>query len=64
MANVKGISGIQWSLKDFEIGKALGKGKFGYTMASTGTRLIVVLRNVYMAREKASKTVVALKVIL
>ena len=37
-----------WCLEDFDIGKPLGRGKFG---------------NVYMAREKASKVVVALKVI-
>jgi serine/threonine protein kinase len=38
----------EWSLASFEIGKRLGRGKFG---------------NVYLAREKASKTVVALKVL-
>ncbi|XP_010525765.1 PREDICTED: serine/threonine-protein kinase Aurora-3-like [Tarenaya hassleriana] len=38
----------QWSLNDFEIGKPLGKGKFG---------------RVYLAREVKSKYVVALKVI-
>ncbi|CAI5741713.1 unnamed protein product [Hyaloperonospora brassicae] len=37
-----------WKLSDFEIGKPLGKGKFG---------------NVYLAREKRSKYVVALKVL-
>lgn len=37
-----------WQLSDFDIGKALGKGKFG---------------NVYLAREKASKFVIALKVL-
>ncbi|KAJ4835692.1 Serine/threonine-protein kinase Aurora-3 [Turnera subulata] len=37
-----------WSLKDFEIGKPLGKGKFG---------------RVYLAREVQSKYIVALKVI-
>lgn len=37
-----------WKLTDFDIGKALGKGKFG---------------NVYLAREKKSKFVVALKVL-
>ncbi len=35
-------------MNDFEIGKPLGKGKFG---------------NVYLAREKRSKYIVALKVI-
>ncbi|KAL6981836.1 Serine/threonine-protein kinase Aurora-3 [Sarracenia purpurea var. burkii] len=38
----------QWSLQDFEIGKPLGKGKFG---------------RVYLAREVESKYIVALKVI-
>ncbi|KAG5053764.1 hypothetical protein GLYMA_03G021700v4 [Glycine max] len=38
----------EWSLNDFEIGKPLGKGKFG---------------RVYVAREVKSKFVVALKVI-
>jgi aurora kinase len=37
-----------WKLSDFEIGKALGRGKFGC---------------VYLAREKASKFVCALKVL-
>ncbi|XP_060587262.1 aurora kinase A-A-like [Ruditapes philippinarum] len=38
----------KWSLDDFDIGKPLGKGKFG---------------NVYLAREKHSKYIVALKVL-
>ena len=38
----------RWSLSDFEIGRPLGKGKFG---------------NVYLAREKSTKFVVALKVL-
>lgn len=37
-----------WSLSDFDLGRALGKGKFG---------------NVYLAREKESHYVVALKVL-
>ena len=37
----------RWRLSDFEIGRPLGKGKFG---------------NVYLAREKSSKFIVALKV--
>nr|CCA19686.1 auroralike protein kinase putative [Albugo laibachii Nc14] len=37
-----------WKLSDFEIGKPLGKGKFG---------------SVYLAREKKSKYVIALKVL-
>jgi aurora kinase A len=40
--------GRRWTLADFDIGKPLGKGKFG---------------NVYLAREKQSKFVVALKVL-
>lgn len=39
----------KWCLQDFEIGRPLGKGKFG---------------NVYLAREKTTKYVVALKVSL
>lgn len=39
----------QWRLDDFDIGKPLGKGKFG---------------NVYLAREKSSKYIVALKVFI
>lgn len=38
----------KWILSDFDIGKPLGKGKFG---------------NVYLAREKNSKYIVALKVL-
>eukprot|EP00698_Gefionella_okellyi_P017957 TRINITY_DN5334_c0_g1_i1.p1 TRINITY_DN5334_c0_g1~~TRINITY_DN5334_c0_g1_i1.p1 ORF type:complete len:306 (-),score=55.17 TRINITY_DN5334_c0_g1_i1:385-1302(-) len=38
----------RWQLADFEVGKGLGRGKFG---------------NVYIAREKGSKYVVALKVL-
>jgi len=38
----------QWTLQDFEIGKPLGQGKFG---------------NVYLAREKNHKFIVALKVL-
>jgi len=37
----------RWQLSDFDIGRPLGKGKFG---------------NVYLAREKKSKFIVALKV--
>lgn len=39
--------GRSWRLEDFDIGKPLGKGKFG---------------NVYLAREKKSKYIIALKV--
>lgn len=38
----------KWTLNNFDIGRALGKGKFG---------------NVYLAREKTSKFIVALKVL-
>ncbi|KAM5246510.1 aurora kinase A [Ctenodactylus gundi] len=38
----------QWTLEDFDIGRPLGKGKFG---------------NVYLAREKQSKFILALKVL-
>ncbi|XP_012603967.2 aurora kinase A [Microcebus murinus] len=38
----------QWALEDFEVGRPLGKGKFG---------------NVYLAREKQSKFILALKVL-
>lgn len=37
-----------WSIDDFEIGRPLGRGKFGH---------------VYLAREKKSKYIVALKVL-
>ncbi len=37
-----------WTINDFEIGKPLGRGKFGH---------------VYLAREKKSKFIVALKVL-
>lgn len=40
--------GKQWSLEDFEIGKPLGRGKFG---------------SVYLAREAKTKYIVALKVL-
>ena len=40
-------SGRRWQLTDFDIGKPLGRGKFG---------------NVYLAREKMSQYIVALKV--
>ena len=40
--------GQRWSLKDFEVGKPLGRGKFG---------------TVYLAREKRTKYVVAIKVL-
>merc|ERR1712018_531548 len=44
----KGAPTNRWKLSDFEIGRPLGKGKFG---------------NVYLAREKRSKFIVALKVL-
>ncbi|KAI9596220.1 kinase-like domain-containing protein [Syncephalis fuscata] len=45
----QGAAERTWSLADFDVGKALGKGKFG---------------RVYLAREKRSGYVVALKVLL
>ena len=44
----KGGPSNRWKLEDFDIGRPLGKGKFG---------------NVYLAREKSSKYIVALKVL-
>jgi aurora kinase, other len=38
----------EWTIDDFEIGKPMGRGKFGH---------------VYLAREKRSKFIVALKVL-
>jgi len=38
-----------WSIEDFEIGKPMGRGKFGH---------------VYLAREKGTKFIVALKVLI
>lgn len=43
-----GLSKKEWSLKNFDIGKPLGKGKFG---------------SVYLAREKSEKFIVAIKVL-
>ncbi|GAX74099.1 hypothetical protein CEUSTIGMA_g1548.t1 [Chlamydomonas eustigma] len=43
-----GVEKLAWQLSDFDIGKPLGKGKFG---------------NVYLAREKKSQFIVALKVL-
>jgi len=47
-ANEKDESQKKWVLTDFDIGRPLGKGKFG---------------NVYLAREKRSKFVIAMKVL-
>ncbi|XP_076357849.1 aurora kinase C-like [Tachypleus tridentatus] len=44
----KGKGMKKWKLEDFDIGRPLGRGKFG---------------NVYLAREKSSKFIVALKVL-
>lgn len=46
-ASKKQRPSVEWRLEDFEIGRPLGKGKFG---------------NVYLAREKKSKFIIALKV--
>jgi serine/threonine protein kinase len=48
MNTEKAKRGQRWCLDDFEIGKPLGRGKFG---------------RVYLAREKKSKFIVALKVL-
>jgi aurora kinase A len=47
-ANIEKPSKKAWSLVNFDIGRPLGKGKFG---------------NVYLAREKETKFVIALKVL-
>lgn len=39
---------MRWNLNNFDVGKALGKGRFA---------------NVYLAREKSSGFIVALKVV-
>ena len=44
----KNFDRVEWSIDDFEIGKPLGRGKFGH---------------VYVAREKKSKYIVALKIL-
>ena len=46
--NKKGQSEKKWVLTDFDIGRPLGKGKYG---------------NVYLAREKKSKFIIAMKVL-
>ncbi|OBZ89650.1 Aurora kinase A [Choanephora cucurbitarum] len=48
LSDIREVPLKHWTLKDFEIGKALGKGNFGH---------------VYLAREKASGFIVALKVL-
>ena len=45
---MKAFECTDWCIDDFEIGKPLGRGKFGH---------------VYLAREKKSKFVVSLKVL-
>ncbi len=47
-ASLKAVSRRQWKIDDFDIGRSLGRGKFGY---------------VYLAREKKTKYIVALKVL-
>lgn len=47
-ANKENDSQKKWVLSDFDIGRPLGKGKFG---------------NVYLAREKRSKFIIAMKVL-
>jgi len=45
---VKEFNPMNWNIDSFEIGKPIGHGKFGH---------------VYLAREKVSKYIVALKVV-
>ena len=47
-ASSKNFNPSEWRFENFEIGKPLGKGKFGH---------------VYLAREKESKFIVALKIL-
>ena len=46
---MKAFNPCNWSIEDFEIGKPTGRGKFGH---------------VYLAREKSTKFIVALKVLI
>lgn len=48
LSNTTFFNPKEWSIDDFEIGKPMGRGKFGH---------------VYLAREKRSKFIVALKVL-
>lgn len=61
------VSRSRWSLDDFDIGKPLGRGNF--TWISSGVGMEVILSSfsgkfgkVYLAREKKTKYIVALKV--
>jgi len=64
--------GKQWSLEDFEIGKPLGRGKFGarksiasYYCSRRATKcssVLLLTGSVYLARERRTKYIVALKV--
>ncbi len=47
-SHIFGSSPKQWTIEDFELGKLLGRGKFG---------------RVFLAREKQSKYIVAIKVL-
>jgi hypothetical protein len=68
----RAVSGKQWSLKDFEIGRPLGRGKFGACVvacehskwcAGVLTRCErAAIGSVYLAREVKTKYIVALKV--
>lgn len=64
-----------WSLQDFEIGRELGQGKFGKRDLFFSSSFVILLQaliilglyftgQVYLAREKTSKMVVALKVLV
>ena len=48
LAGLKKFCPKEWTIDDFEIGRPMGRGKFGH---------------VYLAREKKSKFIVALKVL-
>lgn len=47
--NIHFLNSYEWSLDDFELGNRLGRGKFG---------------RVFLAREKKTKMVVALKTLI
>lgn len=52
-----------WCLDDFEIGRPLGRGKFGNrTLTLKCLSLTWSTGRVYLAREKTSKYIVAIKV--
>ena len=66
---MEGVPPQKWKLSDFEIGRPLGKGQFGtsctsaqcFPLCNDGSHL-AFSGNVYLAREKKSQFIVALKV--